>query len=758
MLSKEGNLLSTKKSVLFLFISVSIILFAIFIPFYLNGYAFNIGQDFRDQFALFYYDFVQTITNSIKTRTLPFYSFDIFLGNSYWSSRLFYYNNIYDFITYPISVLFDNIRYEEISIIQLSLKAYVSALSMFSYVKYRKFNNEAAILASLAFTFSSFYFGFISFHFFLSFYSFVPLYFLLVEVYLKNEKYKFLYILMVSFLLITNYYQFYTLSIITVFYYLWRYFEIHNGFKNIVKNTYLIIIFYLIGVLITAPITIPNFIQLLGNNRLNEVSNSFYYPSYKTYLQIFTGFFLPSSAINQTLHTIFTNEWTAKFSFAWAGSITALVIPQVFYLKNKKASKIALLVLFGFMLFPFGSSILLGFTDANFRWTQFIPLFTIIMSLDFLEKPEQINKKVLMTTSTVFSLILLFVPTFILVAENLELESNLRQIIILVVYSIFIITTTYLVMTQKLNLLKYVLVFELIFIGNASLFYNQTHKILDNKTINGATSTLANRNQLNAFLNEQSRNEFYRVYVDYGSIYWGYSYNMNLKYDFKGLMSYDSLMTTSSHDIDKIINQNLFVGWGKSITNNNLIDFFNTKYAIVTDQSQLPHQNFTYFGDYNYGLQVYENNNYYNLIRTYNTVETYTTYSKTNDAKDINEYIICDDKDYESIKKHIGKEVTLGADVVGTKENYLYAEFTSNEDGFASISIPFDIGWTININGSNTKYFKVNAGVIGIPVYKGINIIEMTYRPPYFSISLIISSIGIALFACVLWIQYHFNK
>lgn len=97
---------------LLLFISITFILLSVLIPFYLHDIAFNLGQDYRDQFAIFYYDFVQTIMNSIKTKTLPFYSFDIFLGNSYWSSRLFYYNNIYDFITLPISIFLPTIRFE----------------------------------------------------------------------------------------------------------------------------------------------------------------------------------------------------------------------------------------------------------------------------------------------------------------------------------------------------------------------------------------------------------------------------------------------------------------------------------------------------------------------------------------------------------------------------------------------------------------------------------------------------------------------
>ncbi|WP_251661950.1 YfhO family protein [Sporosarcina aquimarina] len=63
----------------------------------------------------------------------------------------------------------------------------------------------------------------------------------------------------------------------------------------------------------------------------------------------------------------------------------------------------------------------------------------------------------------------------------------------------------------------------------------------------------------------------------------------------------------------------------------------------------------------------------------------------------------------------------------------------SNGDSLAVVPIPFEKGWTAKVNGEKVSVLKANYAFTGIPIEAGLNTIEMSYRPPYFVASLMIS-------------------
>lgn len=63
----------------------------------------------------------------------------------------------------------------------------------------------------------------------------------------------------------------------------------------------------------------------------------------------------------------------------------------------------------------------------------------------------------------------------------------------------------------------------------------------------------------------------------------------------------------------------------------------------------------------------------------------------------------------------------------------------SNGDSLAVMPIPFEKGWTAKVNGEKVSVLKANYAFSGIPIEAGKNTIEMSYRPPYFGASLIVS-------------------
>lgn len=81
------------------------------------------------------------------------------------------------------------------------------------------------------------------------------------------------------------------------------------------------------------------------------------------------------------------------------------------------------------------------------------------------------------------------------------------------------------------------------------------------------------------------------------------------------------------------------------------------------------------------------------------------------------------------------KKNTLGDTIRGTIQ-------VSN-DGYFTMSIPYDTGFRAWIDGKEVKVLKVNGSFIGFKIEKGDHEIKITYEAPYKKISTVISILGI---------------
>ena len=69
----------------------------------------------------------------------------------------------------------------------------------------------------------------------------------------------------------------------------------------------------------------------------------------------------------------------------------------------------------------------------------------------------------------------------------------------------------------------------------------------------------------------------------------------------------------------------------------------------------------------------------------------------------------------------------------------------ANNEDFLILSIPYERGWSASVNDSNAEVFRANYGFIAIPMESGENEITLTYRPPFFVPSLIVSVLSFLL-------------
>ncbi|WP_295215994.1 YfhO family protein [Ruminococcus sp.] len=88
------------------------------------------------------------------------------------------------------------------------------------------------------------------------------------------------------------------------------------------------------------------------------------------------------------------------------------------------------------------------------------------------------------------------------------------------------------------------------------------------------------------------------------------------------------------------------------------------------------------------------------------------------------------------------KHDTLGDD---TMEGRIQVK----EDGWFVLSIPYDTGFQVFIDGVKTAYYPTNTDFIGCPISAGSHQIQITYTAPGFSIGKKVSVIGIAV--TLLW-------
>ena len=75
------------------------------------------------------------------------------------------------------------------------------------------------------------------------------------------------------------------------------------------------------------------------------------------------------------------------------------------------------------------------------------------------------------------------------------------------------------------------------------------------------------------------------------------------------------------------------------------------------------------------------------------------------------------------------------------------------ENGYFTLSIPYDRGFNIYIDGEKIDYFKINKYFIGFKINKGNHNIKIIYKAPLKTISIVITIIGIITFLILLILE-----
>ena len=91
-----------------------------------------------------------------------------------------------------------------------------------------------------------------------------------------------------------------------------------------------------------------------------------------------------------------------------------------------------------------------------------------------------------------------------------------------------------------------------------------------------------------------------------------------------------------------------------------------------------------------------------------------------------------------------------------TKGDVIEGNINVKDDGYFKLSIPYDEGFEIYVDGEKTNYEVVNKSFIGFDISKGSHNIRIVYTSPLFKEGLVISCVGLVLFVGT--VVYYRNR
>lgn len=752
------NLKDNKKIKIFLIVFLTIFIFGfIIIPYIIDNKAFVVGLDIRSQYNPFYKEFKNLFHTAVSEQKIPFWSWNLFFGSNFWASKTYYM--LTDVFAY-FSLMFND-HYYVLLVYQTLGKILLSVSTFYAYCYVRKFKFNTSLILSLCFGFSSWAMNFVGEPAFLYFYSLIPLYFVMIELFLSGKR-KYLFSIVSGVMIVTNFYLFYTLSFFTVVYCLYRYYEIHGNFKNVFLVALNMIVYYFIGILCSLFIVLPSILLVMDNSRVGSFTSNFYsWGNIRVYLGLVMSMFYPTNVYVNRIGVIngvenFSSIYnTGKYAtieiLFWSSNLVSILCVNSLFDKNhkRKRQNIYYFLFIGIAsLFPIVSSLLHGFSEATFRWSAFAIFINLVISGYYLDDLSRVNKKVLIKTVIVITLIYFInLPlTSILTKQDISqfIDQYYKILLFLPLFWIYF----YIIFKKKpIVFLTIFVVIELSCSAFLTFNDNIDFKNYSWDFVNSSEKVLGSYDSFDYYVKYTlGDNDFYRVYASYKEVYWFSSLNMNLIYGFPGTSTYDSLYNYSLDDLLLISNIDRANGWTWNVTQPDILDFVSVKYAFVTSEDQLPDDNYTYIDDY-YGIHLYQNNNYRSVANTYSNLITYEQYATYDDPSMITSYIICHDDDYDNINSYINNRISHSAENVYTDLNRMSFRIKSDSVSFIVTSVAYDKGWKVLVDGKEVDTYKINGGFIGFGVDdEGNHEINMYFVPTGFKTGIYLSISGVFIF------------
>ena len=193
----------------------------------------------------------------------------------------------------------------------------------------------------------------------------------------------------------TNFYFFYTLTIFSPIYFIYRYYVLGLPLNKFYKYVLKQILYYILGISITAVFWFPGVLYIVGSDRFTETSKDF---NIFVYLHLLFSSFVPNYLYIYRNNVFETNFHFSREICLWASSILIVLLPQFYKLfsKKEKVATIAMYILFVVIaIIPELDSAMHGFGDPSFRWLFLVVIFNLYIIANVLDNIDKLNKKLL---------------------------------------------------------------------------------------------------------------------------------------------------------------------------------------------------------------------------------------------------------------------------------------------------------------------------------------------------------------------------
>ena len=115
--------------------------------------------------------------------------------------------------------------------------------------------------------------------------------------------------------------------------------------------------------------------------------------------------------------------------------------------------------------------------------------------------------------------------------------------------------------------------------------------------------------------------------------------------------------------------------------------------------------------------------------------------------------------DYDSFAKKCNELQASTLDITKFEDTYIEGTVNAEADGQQMFtSIPYEDGWKVTVNGRNVTPSRCVEGLMMIPLEKGENKVTFKFAPDYFTLSIVITIVGILLVLFIFVVEYKKGK
>lgn len=710
----------------------------IIVPSIINGRGIlSIYSDFNHQQI----PFTMAANDAIKEGNIS-YSWINDLGTSFIGTYSFYNLGSIFFI---VSLIFPAKLFPYLVGPLLIIKIVIAALLAYIYLERYVKNKNYAIIGALLYTFSGFQITNFLFHF-QDVIALFPLLLIGLDKTMLDNK-KGLFAIAVAINLFTNYFFFIGQVVFLIIYFLVK--IIAKEYKLSVKKFFTLSFESIIGVGIAAFIFIPSIIFVLGNPRIDgswTIANALLPRTYQL-VEILRGMLLAPDIMSERSLFVPYLFTSSELYLPFVGGI--LFISYI-YKKSKNWISILIFTCFIFMIIPILNSTFFALTTSYYaRWFYMAILIMSLASAKALEENIKLENGYLIM-ALLFSIFIFL--TLLYSLNNKQVVYHFSYFLINILISLFGYIGLYLAYKFKNNkkVFNNLILIGVIISSSMSglVFFYKYNKLLPPIEYN---ETYLNNGLKLKYLQDGERTDS------------NDSVNSNLGYilGIPNLKNFNTSISQGSFTFYKSLGIERTVRTDIGENHPKLRDFLSTKYFITKSAESMELKLVEKTKNYN----VYENENYVSMGIPYNyyiskqsfdkleqkTKEDILIYAVVLDEKQIDRYKdILKKLDLEKIEKlNTNYKKYIKSLENKTSTNFHYTsngaelDITTKKDTLIVMSIPYDKGWTITINGEKKTYENVDNGLIGIKIGKGKNKIKLEYTTPGLKIGTIISILSL---------------